>query len=303
MPAVGVDVGGSTVAVGALTDDGELVGVSETALPTRDYDGLLELVAQQVTAARAPLGESPSDPAPALGLAMAAWLSPDRERILTAANLGWNQRDIRRDLAQTTGLATTVHNDGNAAAWGEYLRADEPAPECLVMLTLGTDVGGGVVVGGRLLTGATSLAGELGHLRVSADGPTCVCGATGCLSVYASGTAMVRRAGVDGPALAAAARAGDRAALTVVAEAARAVAVASGQISRVVDHDVLVLGGGVSDGLGPVLVDAVTVALEAAEPVGPLHPRPRVVAARAGRLAGVIGAADLARRATQDDES
>ncbi len=201
-----------------------------------------------------------------------------------------------------TGLATTVHNDGNAAAWGEYLRAEAPAPQCLVMLTLGTDVGGGVVAGGRLLTGATSLAGELGHIRVSADGPTCVCGATGCLSVYASGTAMVARSGLDGPALAAAAHAGDPAALAVVAETARAIAFASGQISRVVDHDVLVLGGGVSAGLGPVLVEAVAAAVDGAEPVGPIRPRPRVMAARAGRLAGVLGAADLARRAEPDQE-
>ena len=302
MPAVGVDVGGSTVAVGALTDEGELVGVSESVLPTREYDALLEQVATQVTATTAALPLGADEPAPVLGLAMAAWLSPDRERILTAANLGWNEREIRRDLAGVTGLATTVHNDGNAAAWGEYLRAGR-APRCLVMLTLGTDVGGGVVAEGRLLTGATSLAGELGHISVSADGPTCVCGATGCLSVYASGPAMARQAGLDGPALAAAAHSGDPAALAVVIETARAIAFASGQISRVVDHDVLVLGGGVSAGLGQLLVEAVAAAVAQAEPVGPIRPRPQVVAARAGRLAGVLGAADLALRAERDAET
>jgi glucokinase len=313
--AVGVDVGGSTIAVAALEDDGRLSGLTESALPTRDYDGLLRVVAEQVSRL-APPG---SGPAPPLGVAMAAWLSPDRERVLAAANLGWNDRELRRDLARVTGLDTTVHNDGNCAAWGEYLRAGSAAAGCLVMLTLGTDVGGGVVVDGRLLTGASSVAGELGHLRVGSGEEVCVCGSTGCLSLYASGTAMVRRARAlvrdrgpeaallrdlcgdapdrfDGPMLAEAVRAGDPAAGSVVDVAATAIAAASSQVSRVVDHDVLVLGGGVI-GLGPALVSAVQAALDRTDPVGPIRPRPAVVAARAGTSAGVLGAADLAARA------
>jgi glucokinase len=187
------------------------------------------------------------------------------------------------------------------------------------MLTLGTDVGGGVVVNGRLLTGASSLAGELGHLRVGAGDEVCVCGSTGCLSLAASGTAMVRRARalvrdqapgtarlaelcggdpdrLDGPMLGTAVRAGDPAACSVLDAAATAVATASSQVSRVIDHDVLVLGGGVI-GLGPALVSAVQSALDRTDPVGPIRPRPVVIAARAGTSAGVLGAADLAARA------
>jgi glucokinase len=313
---VGVDIGGSTVAVGALEENGQLTCLTETALPTREYDGLLHVVADQVSRL---VRQHDADPAPALGVAMAAWLSPDRERVLAAANLGWNHRELRRDLARVTGLDTTVHNDGNCAAWGEYVRADPPAPGCLVMLTLGTDVGGGVVVDGRLLTGASSAAGELGHLRVGSGDEVCVCGSTGCLSLSASGTAMLRRARalvrdrapeagrlavlcggdpdrLDGPMLGAAVRAGDPAACSVLDVAATAIATASSQISRVVDHDVLVLGGGVI-GLGPALVSAVQSALERTAPVGPIRPRPAVVAARAGTSAGVLGAADLAARA------
>ncbi len=323
MRAVGVDVGGSTVAVGALEDDGRLTGLTEVALPTRDYDGLLEVVAAQ--AAR--LVTADGGGRPPLGVAMAAWLSPDRERVLAAANLGWNDRALRRDLARATGLETTVHNDGNSAAWGEYLRSGPATPRCLVMLTLGTDVGGGVVVDGRLLTGASSLAGELGHLRVGPPDPpgpgeqVCVCGSTGCLSLSASGTAMVRRArglvrdgaagsdalrdlcggdpeALDGPALGAAVRAGDPAARSVVEAAGAAIAAASAQISRVVDHDVLVLGGGAM-AVGPFLLESVRAALDRTDPVGPIRPQPEVVAARAGTSAGALGAADLAARAAE----
>jgi glucokinase len=161
-------------------------------------------------------------------------------------------------------------------------------------------VGGGVVVNGQLLTGAFGIAGELGHLRVRADGPPCVCGSDGCLAVYASGTAMLKRfrqlAG-DPSATAAdlseQARDGRETAIQVVTEAASAIASASAQISRVIDHQALILGGGAS-GIGATLAEAVRKAILATEPVGPIRPLPDVLLARAGSRAGVIGAADLA---------
>ena len=312
MDAIGVDIGGTKLAVG-LASDGALTTYREQPLPTRDYDLLLRTVRDAVHALPVPA----SRPSAPLGVAVAAWLTADREAVLAAANLAWTGRPFRRDLAASTGLDTVLVNDADAAAWGEYLAAGEPDAEAMVVLTLGTDVGGGVVVNGRLLTGATGVAGELGHLEVDADGDVCVCGARGCLATYASGTAMVAyardrlAAGAEGPVLlaacggdpgaltgadlAAGVRRGDPVALATVDRAAGAIAVASGQISRVIDHGCLVLGGGVS-GLGEVLLDAVRRALRAGVRIGPVLPTPMVTRSRLGNGAGVLGAADLAWR-------
>ena len=310
--SIGVDIGGTKLAIGGLSDHGQLVGYTERPLPSSDYDGLIRSVADSVDSFRDLHGDGST---PTLGLAMAGWLSPDRDVLVRAPNLGWTDRKLRGDLAAATGLRTTVHNDGNAAAWGEYIRLGRPAEGGLVMFTLGTDVGGGVIVNGQLLTGASGVAGELGHLVVLPDGPVCVCGSAGCLAVYASGTAMrdnarglmqslpasapLLRAACQGDPgrltghhLAAAIHADEPAALLVLRCAAWALARASSQISRVIDHHTLVLGGGAS-GIGEKLRAAVEVALRDTAPLGPVLPLPRVRLATAGNEAGVLGAADL----------
>ncbi|MGK3945126.1 ROK family protein [Streptomyces sp. RP5T] len=311
MRAIGVDVGGTKLAIGGLSSSGELYDYTERPLPSLDYDKLLNTIAETVGHLRDDRFVPPK-----LGVAMAAWLSPDRESVVAAASLGWNDRKLRQDLAELTGLETVVHNDANSAAWGEYILAGRPQHGAFVMLTLGTDVGGGVITNGHLLTGAFGVAGELGHLQVRTDGPRCVCGNRGCLAVYASGKAMLnraRRAVIEAPVkasllarlcgnvpaqlrghdVATAARQGDKAALAIVADAAQAIAAASAVISRVVDHHTLVLGGGAS-AMGPVLQQAVVSALKDTAPLGPVLPLPDVRIAGAGNQAGVLGAASLA---------
>jgi glucokinase len=293
--AIGVDVGGTTLTVAGLSGAHDLVGAAEQPSAGLTYETLLDSVAAEVKRLR-PASGSP----PRLGVAIAGWLTADRERVEQAANLGWEGRSLRADLAGRTGLETTVHNDGNAAAWGEFLLAGRPQPGAFVMMTLGTDVGGGVVVNGRLVTGAFGVAGELGHLQVAAEGPRCVCGSQGCLAVYSSGRAMVSRyaegrPGVTGADLSAAIRQGEPVAVAVLSVAARAIALASAQVSRVVDHQWLVLGGGAS-GIDYPLVEAVENALADTAAVGPTRPLPQVFLARAGNHSGVLGAADLADR-------
>ena len=315
MRAIGVDIGGTKLAIGGLAADNRLIEYTERPLPDTDYDDLISIVAGSVNAF-CDRHVGPSQPS--LGIGMAGWLSPDREVVLTSANLGWNDRALRHDLANATGLRATVHNDGNAAAWGEYILGGRPDDGAFVMFTLGTDVGGGVIVNGRLLSGAFGIAGELGHIVVQPGGPKCVCGASGCLAVFASGTAMLnnardlirsspnsaplmRAASQDDPRLltgshlSAAIDADEPAALSVLAYAAWAIAQASAQISRVIDHHTLVLGGGAS-GIGDKLRVAVEAALSETEPVGPVLPLPLVRLATAGNEAGVLGAADLSLR-------
>ena len=325
MTAIGVDIGGTKLAIGVVDDAGQLRAHRQMPLPTYDYDELISEIALVVDRARTQHPDVSS-----IGVAVASWLSPTRDLVLQAVNLGWDTEPLRADLGRATGLPTVVDNDASCAAWAEYLAQQTDAScgpdEAFAMLTLGTDVGGGVVVAGQLLTGTHGIAGELGHLNVGMGDAPCVCGSTGCLAAYASGRAMMaearaqmtqtpqralhllRQTGgdpelLDGAKLAAAVRAGDQAALSVVRRAARAIAAASAQISRVIDHKVLVLGGGASD-LGAVLVDAVDTELRLTHAVGPVQPLPEVRIASTGNRAGVIGAARLAdhRLASREPE-
>lgn len=288
MSAIGVDIGGTKLAIGRLEND-ELTDYEQVPLPTKDYQALVADVVQRVSGF--PDGTS-------VGVAMASWLSADREEVLQAVNLGWDHVSLRSDIEKATGLPTVVENDGNCAAWAEYLALSDAAGESFVLLTLGTDVGGGVVAGQRLITGAHGMAGELGHLDVGIGNAPCVCGARGCLAAYASGNAIVaearRQVGIEtAEAFTRSVRTGNTDSLAILDRAAYAVAVASAQISRVIDHSHLVLGGGVS-ALGAHLTEAVGRHLAHTHPVGPIHPRPTVSIASTGNRAGVIGAAHLA---------
>ncbi|HEY0717404.1 MAG TPA: ROK family protein, partial [Streptosporangiaceae bacterium] len=195
---LGVDLGGSTIRA-VITGPGGVLHRSTARHTARGYPAVLALVEQTVTRCREALGQLAPGPRPvrAVGLAVAGWLSADREQLLAAANLGVADVPLRRDLERRLGLPVTVDNDGNAAALAEARAGAGMHARMLVMLTLGTGVGGGIVASGTLLTGAAGLAGELGHLPSApsaADGPPCACGGRGCLEVYASGPAVARQA-------------------------------------------------------------------------------------------------------------
>ena len=315
MTVIGIDIGGTKLAIGVIDDNGGLQAHRQMPLPTYDYNGLITEMGTLISGIR----EQYSD-VYAVGVAVASWLSPTRERVLQAVNLGWDAKPLRADLQQVTGLPTVVDNDGNCAAWAEYLAlgqgSESASSSAFAMLTLGTDVGGGIVVAGHLLAGAHGIAGELGHLNVGLGAAACVCGGTGCLAAYASGRAMMAEARarmthspecaqhllrlcgndperLDVAKFAEAFQVGDHAARSVVQRAARAIAAASAQISRVIDHRVLVLGGGASE-LGSLLIEVVEDELRLTRAIGPVLPIPQVRIASTGNCAGVIGAARLA---------
>ncbi|MEP7021199.1 MAG: ROK family protein, partial [Pseudonocardiales bacterium] len=304
---LGVDIGGTKLAIGVVDGSGQLALYRQHPVTNRSYAEVLDHVTDLADTIRA---DHPG-PVDGVGVAMAGWLTPDRAEVVAAASLGWGRQALQRDLQNRLGLPTVVHNDANAAAWSEWTAAGSPAKEAFVLLTLGTDVGGGVIVDGRMLTGTNGVAGELGHLNVGLGSEPCVCGSRGCLAAYASGSAILtwaRRLMQDNPADAARMLAetggeprrlnhtafnagvvgGDAAALAVIEQAAQAIAAASAQISRVIDHQHLVLGGGVS-ALGGVLVESVRNALAGTAPLGPVLPRPQVRIAAHGNRAGVIG--------------
>jgi glucokinase len=239
--------------------------------------------------------------------------------VLFAPNLAWRDEPLRDYVSTATGLPVIVENDGNVAAWAEFRHgAAREADDSMVMFTIGTGVGGGIVLGGELVRGAHGIAAELGHMLTVPDGHQCGCGRLGCIEQYASGSALVRfaRAGarqepqratallelaggeaeaITGPMVTAAAQSGDPISAEAFAQIGRWLGTSLADMAQILDPQVLVVGGGVVDAgdllLGPTrrsFADA--LAQRSRLPVAEIRP------AELGNSAGVIGAADLARR-------
>ena len=301
MITIGFDVGGTKVAYGTLVN-GRLLDSQQVPAPPGDYEALVALIADVVSGSEIPVD--------VVGVGVAAWMSADREIVHRSANLGWDDMPLRADLARALGVPVRVVNDADAAAWGAHVLRRHPGGTSMT-LTLGTDVGGGVIVNGQLVTGSHGIAGELGHLVVGNQGRECVCGGIDCLATVASGTALIRhvralaetrpedfptlRKSIDssslGPADIAAASEGE--CILMLADAATGIAAASAIVSRVIDHDTLVLAGGVS-AIGAPLHHAVLAALQATPRIGNVRSIPEVYLAPADVPVGVLGAAHLA---------
>jgi glucokinase len=318
---IGLDLGGTTVRAVVTGPAGVLhrVTVRHTA---RGYPAVLALTERVVAQCQQALGPRP---ARAVGVAVAGWLSADREQLLAAANLGVAGMPLRRDLERRLGLPVTVENDGNAAALAEVRAGAGVHARMLVMLTLGTGVGGGIVASGTLLHGAAGLAGELGHLPSSPDGPACACGGRGCLESYASGPAVVRQATMARQAaraaiaragearagearagharaaappltaedVVAAARAGDPEAAQILAAAGGAVGRAVAQLVPVLNPDLVLLGGGLATGATDLVLIPARRALAEATPLSAVTAPPPVHLAACGADAGALGASYL----------
>ena len=229
----------------------------------------------------------------AVGLAVAGWLSADREHLVWGANLDARDHQLGADLRRRLQLPVVIENDGNATALGEF-RAAGPDQGCMAVFTFGTGVGGGVIVDGRPLLGARGLAGELGHIPVAEAGAPCICGGRGCLELFASGPGIARAGGASTSfEVVAAARAGDRGALGVLNIAGRAIGRATAVLVPVVDPDAVVLAGSLAHAAGEYLLPAARAALAEERPLRGVRPPPPIEVGRLGRSAGAIGAAEL----------
>ncbi|HZD97663.1 MAG TPA: ROK family protein, partial [Micromonosporaceae bacterium] len=201
------------------------------------------------------------------------------------------------------GVPVLMENDGNAAAVAESRFGAAYGSRVSLTLTVGTGLGGGVIVENRILAGGRGLAGELGHLCFDPDGPLCACGASGCLEAYACGPSILRRAieaGVNARTAAdvvSAARSGDVAAGAVIASAGRALGHGIVQMCAVVDPEVVVVGGGVAAGAGELLLAPIRHTVAEHLPLRAITSPPHIEAAASGRDASAIGAASLAHDA------
>jgi glucokinase len=309
---IGVDVGGTKVLGGVVDDLGAVLKTARRDTPREGGTALTQAIAD---VAKELMAEFPVD---SVGVSAAGFVSSDRKTMLATPNIaGWNGVDLDYQLTSLIGLPVVIENDANAAAWGEARFGAGRGKRHMLMLTVGTGIGGGIVVNGDLYRGAFGIAAEIGHIRVVPDGHLCGCGARGCFEQYGSGNALMRHAreaiaaspdiarnllsrgdgtieGLTGKAITDAAREGDAVALAAFNTTAQWLGAGIASLSVILDPECVAIGGGVIDA-GEILLKPTRDALERSMPFAGKHPYPEIIAAQLGNEAGLVGVADLAR--------
>ncbi len=315
MHAIGIDIGGTKIAGALVAENGEILKETRVPTPTSDPAQLVKAVVgviQELREGQSVLG---------VGVAMAGFIDAQQSSVIYGTNFGWKNFPLKTEIEAQLDLPVIVENDANAAAWAEYRFGAGRGYQHMVMLTLGTGVGGAVIVDGRMLRGGFGVAGELGHLRVVPDGIACGCGQKGCIESYASGTALVRTARelaasgnpagkrlaelqaeageLTGAQVYQAITEGDEGALGLLADVGSWTGQAIASLSAVLDPEIVVIGGGVSSA-GELLLGSIREAYRKHMPAAGYRPELEIVTANFVNDAGVVGAADLARVAFSD---
>jgi glucokinase len=305
---IGVDLGGTKVQVGVLAGV-ETVWESREGSREQNQDELVELLVREINAAR-----EARPNAAAVGLGIPATINQARGEAISAVNLPLVELPIRDLISERVGLPVFLDNDGNVAALAEFQYGAARDKPTMVMLTIGTGIGGGLILGGQIFRGATGAGAELGHVVIQADGPPCQgnCPNHGCVEALASGTALGRegRAAaestpdsalgrllaegepVDGLAVTEAALAGDETAIAVFDLIGGRLGVACASFANIFEPEAIVIGGGVI-AAGDLLLDPARKEVRA-RALRPMNDTP-ILEATLGNDAGMIGAAALAR--------
>lgn len=314
---IGVDVGGTKIAAGVVDAGGRIrrkMRISTPAMTAESVeDGIVQAVMELVA-----LELAAGNRVVAVGVAAPGFVDAQRSTLRFTPNLPMTDRPLRATLGSRIGLPVVVENDASAAAWGEFRFGGGRGVNDVVLLTVGTGLGGGVVLDGRLFRGAFGLAGEFGHVRIVPCGLPCGCGNRGCWEQYASGRALIRQAQelvrddreratrllelaggdpqeIEGTMITQAAREGDPAAGDLLIELGRWLGEGIADIADVLDPAAVVIGGGVG-AAGDLLLEPARKAFGAALSAGAYRPHLTIRAAELGNDAGLIGVADLARQ-------
>jgi glucokinase len=309
---IGVDIGGTKVLGGVVSPDGKVLETSRRPTPADDVAAVRDTIVEVVHELAA------KHQVEAVGIGAAGWIDASRSTVLFAPNLAWRNEPLREYVSGAVDIPVVVENDANCAAWAEFrYGAAEDADDSMVMFTVGTGIGGGIVLNGQLLRGVHGIAAETGHMLAVPEGHMCGCGRMGCIEQYASGSALVRFAtegALTAPAAAtvlmgkangviddltgvmvtAAAREGDTVAIEAFEQIAYWLAQGCADMVQLLDPQVLVIGGGVIEA-GDLLMAPLRREYHAALTQRGKLPVADLRAAEMGNEAGVIGAADLAR--------
>lgn len=310
--AIGVDIGGTKVAAGVVDHRGKVLDRLRRPTPSFDVDETEDAIIDAANEL------ADRHQVVAVGIGAAGWIASDRATVLFSPHLAWRNEPLRDALSDRIGLPVVVENDANAAAWAEYRFGAARGERVVVCITLGTGIGGGLVVSGTLFRGANGVACEWGHMCVVAGGRRCACGNRGCWEMYASGTALARdarelaevspvaahrmlelaggRAGdLTGHHVTLAAREGDPSAVEIFTAMGRWMGRGIADLAAVLDPSCVVIGGGLS-AAGDLLLGPAQEAFASGLTGRGFRPAADIRLAELGPDAGLIGAADLARR-------
>jgi glucokinase len=311
---IGIDVGGTKIAAGVVDEAGKVIArrrIATAAMhPTAVVAGIVK-VAQELHAA--------APGATAIGIGAAGLIDGEHGIVRSAPNIKWEDVPLRAMVSERMKLPVAIDNDANVAALGEAKYGAGEGYGDQIMVTVGTGVGGGIVIGGRIYRGAHGVGAELGHMIIAADNAAvCACGNHGCLEAMASGTsigrrarerapepgaaAVLKRAGGDAAAITGelvgeAAIAGDEWATAIVAETGRWLGVGLANFVNIFDPDVIIVAGGAATGTGELLLGPARESMAGLIIGHAWRKPPPVLAAALGYDAGLVGAAVLARAA------
>jgi glucokinase len=309
--SIGIDVGGTKIAGGVVDEEGAVIArrriATEAKHPQAVVAGITK-VAQELHAA-APAARG-------IGIGAAGLVDATNGVVLSAPNIAWENVPLRAMLQDRIDLPAYVDNDANVAAWGEALHGAGKGYGDQLMITVGTGIGGGIIIDGQIYHGELGRGAELGHMIVDANGWECPCGNHGCLEAVASGNSIGRRARerasepgaaavlkladgdvalVTGELVGDAAKAGDAWAIEIIAETGRWLGIGLANFVNIFDPDVLIIGGGAAAGTGELLVGPAREHMRDLIVGHAWRKPPPVLLAGLGYDAGIIGAAAIAR--------
>ncbi len=310
MKTVGIDIGGTKIAGALVNEAGEIIRDLKVPTPANDPVALQAAVVKMVEELRA--GEQVS----AVGVAAAGFIDAKQSVVYYSPNLSWRNEPLKEKLEAELGLPVVIENDANAAGWAEYRFGAGAGYHHMMMLTIGTGVGGAIVANGELFRGGFGIGAELGHMNFVPKGKLCGCGQHGCLEQYGSGTALLNSAKelvasgseeakrlkelsdslpeLTGNEVYKAIQEGDPGALRLLTELGSNLGLAVASLVAVLDPEIVVIGGGVS-AAGELLLEPIRAAYLEHLPARGFRPELKIVGAQLHNDAGVVGAADLAR--------
>ena len=309
---IGIDLGGTYIKYGLVGEGGEIIGKGKVATPAGcGYAETAEVIASAARELAAKHGATVCG----LGIGAPGVVDGEKGIVRTSGNLGWENRPLARYLSESLGIPTVLTNDANAAAFGEYACGAGSDYKSVVLITLGTGIGSGIVLNGKLFEGNEGAGAELGHEVICFGGGKCACGRRGCFEAYASATALIRQTkramekdkqsmlwqlcggdieSVNGKTAFDGAQQGDKTAKRVVSNYQRYLSEGLANIANAFRPEAILIGGGISaqgENLTKPLqrrVDKLMLGHGAYAPV-------KILTASLGNDAGLVGAAMLAK--------
>jgi len=306
---IGIDIGGTKISSGVVDSSGNLIDSSKCSTPAEGGKDLISSVVNLVKELNKKYEIK------GIGISIAALISSDYGTIVGAPNIAnLSKLNFANEIKEEFKLPIIIENDANSAMWAEFKFGNAKGLNPVMFFIIGTGVGGGLVIDGKLFKGANGIGAEFGHMCVVPNGLLCGCGSKGCIEQYASGGALIRYANeallanpdkseevlsfgegkLSGTALTKAAKAGNELALAAFSKQADWLGLACASYSLIIDPQAIIIGGGVVDA-GELFLTPVRAAMRKYMPFAESHVPPKIIAAKFGNDAGLIGAADLVR--------